>query len=100
MPFSLKHWKRLQGLGDVKTDIHTACINKRWKTVVKLLQENPARAKQKAPGAILPLHLALKYCAPLAVIEALLTIYPKSIKKKDRKESWRFPSTALCYGKY
>ena len=42
MPFSLKHWKRLQGLGDVKTDIHTACINKRWKTVVKLLQENPA----------------------------------------------------------
>ena len=96
MPFSLKHWKRLQGLGDVKTDIHG--LYKPWKTVVKST-ENPARAKQKAPGAILPLHLALKYCAPLAVIEALLTIYPKSIKK-DRKESWWFPSTALCYGKY
>ena len=90
MPFNLNAWKRVQGLGDVQTGIHAACQNKNWQKVIKLLKENPERAKQKAPGAVLPLHLALEQCAPLVVIEALLAIYPKGIKKKTERKAGGF----------
>ena len=77
MPFSLKHWKRLQGLGDVKTDIHTACINKRWKTVVKLLQETTnkeqafttiARIKKILPNTLTKVIGNFMYDKPIDLV--------------------------------
>ena len=46
MPFNLNAWKRVQGLADVTTDIHTACKNRQWQKVIRLLKEKGFQTPQ------------------------------------------------------
>ena len=83
------HWKEFlaqQGQTDVLTEIHRALAKQKWATVRQLLSESPSRGKQRAPGKKMPLHYAVEFNAPVDIIDSLLEIAPKALKKKTSKK--------------
>lgn len=75
------------------TELYRFIENKDWDSALGRLEENPIEAKtwvvrreaksQKIRWRLLPLHAVCIFRAPLALIEALVEVYPDGAKMKD-----------------